>query len=322
MDSSVDHYNGFRAVWRRASGSVVAVLVLGLGLGSTAASSRSLSDFQPSSVHSVYGIVSGVSFSTGLMMLEPDALAHSPIGSMQNFSFSEPVWMIGYRSEISDWQGQKPKGNHLCHTFFGDQMVHQDNGQVMKAIYSDAFTQGIRFPDGFGMRLEAGEELHWMPLFNNRTEFPVGVSMKCEVLLIREKDLERELRPLQAIMRSVNMPHLFFVPPGRHQHESTFKLPFNGRIHAMGTHIHPHGQSVELFNLTRQENVWKGKKKANDQGEMVAMEVYSNAEGYPVRSGETYRVKSVYQNPTDLKIDAMAGLFIFYSLDEPDPSNP
>ena len=52
------------------------------------------------------------------------------------------------------------------------------------------------------------------------------------------------------------------------------------------------------------------------------MEVYSNAEGYPVRSGETYRVKSVYQNPTDLKIDAMAGLFIFYSLDEPDPSNP
>ena len=308
MDLSVDHYNGFRAVWRRASGSIVAILVLGLGLGSTAASSRSLSDFQPSSVHSVYGIVSGVSFSTGLMMLEPDALAHSPIGSMQNFSFSEPVWMIGYRSEISDWQGQKPTGNHLCHTFSGDQMVHQDNGQVMKAIYSDAFTQGIRFPDGFGMRLEAGEELHWMPLFNNRTEFPVRVGMKCEVLLIREKDLERELRPLQAIMRSVNMPHLFFVPPGRHQHESTFKLPFNGRIHAMGTHIHPHGQSVELFNLTRQENVWKGKKKTNDQGEMVAMEVYSNAEGYPVRSGETYRVKSVYQNPTHLKIDAMAGL--------------
>ncbi len=317
-----DHAKGFRRLSQRVGRIIVATFVLGLGLGSTAAASLRLNDFQPSSLRSAYGIVSGVSFSTGLMMLEPDALAHSPVGSMQNFSFSEPVWMIGYRSEILDWQGQKPKGNHLCHTFFGDQMVHQGNDQVMKAIYSDAFTEEIRFPDGFGMRLEAGEELHWMPLFNNRTQRPARVSMKCKVLLIREKDLKRELRPLQAIMRSVNMPHLFFVPPGRHQHESTFKFPFNGRIHAMGTHIHPHGQSIELFNLTRQENVWEGKKKTNDQGEMVAMEVYSNPEGYPVRSGEAYRVRSVYQNPTDHKIDAMAGLFIFYSLDTPNPSTP
>ena len=302
--------------------SILAIFVLVLGSSFALASSSSLTDFQSSSVGSAYGIVSRVSFSTGLMMLEPDALAHSPVGSMQNFSFPEPVWMIGYRSEILDWQGQKPKENHLCHTFFGDQMVHQDNDQVMKAIYSDAFTEEIRFPDGFGMRLKAGESLHWMPLFNNRTERPVRVGMKCEVLLIREKDLKQQLRPLQAIMRSVNMPHLFFVPPGRHQHESTFKLPFNGRIHAMGTHIHPHGQSVELFNVTRQENVWKGMQKTDERGEMVAMEVYSNTEGYPVRSGETYRVKSVYQNSTDQKIDAMAGLFIFYSLDEPDPSNP
>jgi hypothetical protein len=49
--------------------------------------------------------------------------------------------------------------------------------------------------------------------------------------------------------------------------------------------------------------VWKGHPR----------EVYSSAEGYPVRAGEVYRVTAVYQNPTKAPIDAMAGLFLFYS---------
>jgi hypothetical protein len=95
--------------------------------------------------------------------------------------------------------------------------------------------------------------------------------------------------------------------------EATIELPFNGRIHFLGAHIHPHGESVELHNLTRHERVWKGKKKTDSKGEMVGMDVYSSREGYPVRAGEKYRITSAYDNPTDHWIDAMAGLFIFFS---------
>ena len=45
------------------------------------------------------------------------------------------------------------------------------------------------------------------------------------------------------------------------------------------------------------------------------MEVYSNAEGYAVRAGETYKITAIYDNPTPDKIDAMAGLFMLYSRD-------
>ena len=45
----------------------------------------------------------------------------------------------------------------------------------------------------------------------------------------------------------------------------------------------------------------------------TGMGVYSSAAGYPVRAGEVYKVVSVYENPTKAPIDAMAGLFIFYS---------
>jgi len=48
------------------------------------------------------------------------------------------------------------------------------------------------------------------------------------------------------------------VPPNGKSEEVTFLLPFDCRIHFIGTHIHPHGESIELFNVTRQERVWKG----------------------------------------------------------------
>ena len=48
---------------------------------------------------------------------------------------------------------------------------------------------------------------------------------------------------------------------------------------------------------------------------MIGMEVYSSGPGYPVRAGDAYRVTSIYDNPTGHEIDAMAGLFIFYSRD-------
>jgi hypothetical protein len=103
------------------------------------------------------------------------------------------------------------------------------------------------------------------------------------------------------------------VPPGRDEKQVTFEAPFEGAIHFLGTHIHPYGVSIELFNVSRGERVWKGKRKGEAPGPTGAMEVFSSKEGYAVHAGETYRVTAVYDNPTQDPIDAMAGLFLLYS---------
>ena len=137
----------------------------------------------------------------------------------------------------------------------------------------------------------------------------VKVSMKYQLTLIRQKDLTKPLVPLYSTIRSVRTPNLFFVPPGAHEQEATFEFPFNGRIHFLGTHIHPYGESIELYDLARNRSIWKGvRKKSGDQ-----MEVYSSKEGYAFRTGERLRLTSTYNNPTGHWIDAMAGLFIFFS---------
>ena len=168
------------------------------------------------------------------------------------------------------------------------------------------------FADGFGIRLLANERLHWMPMFNNRGDEAARVEMKVMITVIRAKDLKKPLKPLYASLRSVQTPHLFFVPPGRDVRQITFELPFDGKIHFLGTHLHPHGVSIELSNISRREQVWKGARKSDPAG---PMEVYSDSGGYRVRAGETYKITAVYENPSKDPIDAMAGLFMLYSRD-------
>jgi hypothetical protein len=270
-----------------------------------------LTDFRPSAVETAYGTASEVDFSTEAAEVEAGSLAQHLSRAMKDFRFGEPVWVIRYKTEIQHVRVRDKRENYLCHTFFADQRVVQREEDEFRGIYSDAFTPEVILPDGFGILLSAGENLHWMPMFNNRGEEPVRVAMKVAMTVIRAKDLKKPLRPLYANLRSVQVPHLFFVPPGRDERESTFQLPFEGRIHFMGTHVHPYGISVELYNVSRKELVWKGMRKGDPAGS--PMTVYSSVEGYPIRAGETFRVRSVYENPTGSQIDAMAGIFLLYS---------
>jgi hypothetical protein len=275
------------------------------------AETETLSDFRPAGFASQYGAVSRIRFHSEPVELDAGSLAHHSHGAMKQLRFAEPVWVIGYKTEIVDARGESQGENFLCHTFFGDQKVDQRQDREMKGIYSDAFTTELRLPDGFGLYYIPDDDLQWMPMFNNRGEQSVRVAMKVELTLVRAKDLKKPLRQIYSTLRSVQVPHLFFVEPGRDERQVTFEMPIDGTIHVLGTHVHPHALSIELYNLSRKETVWKGTRSSDATGNN--MSVYSSAEGYPVRAGETYKVVSVYENPTTAPIDAMAGLFIFYS---------
>ncbi len=275
-----------------------------------------LSDFQASSRHSDYGKVSQVEFSTGIFTLDSKVLGYMQAGTAREFRVGELVWVIGYKTEIFDSKGKPPVENYICHTFVSDQPVMQGLNQKLDGLYSDGFTREIQFPEGFGVVLTPDDDLHWLPLFNNRADTPAQVEMRVRLTLIREKDLKKPPRRLYATLRSVQLPHLFFVPPGRHEKRTTFEFPFDGRIHFIATHVHPHGTSMELYDVAREKRVWKGNRRIDPATGTAAMEVYSDIEGYLVQEGDSYRITSVYENPMAHKIDGMAGLFMFYSLEE------
>ena len=284
-----------------------------MGQPARAGTPELLSDYVPSRIASPYGPVSLMRLTTGLIELQPKILVYAPAGTMRDLRFSENVWVIGYQTSIEDDQGRAPSENYICHTLFGDQRVVQRQDQRMRALYSDGFTRGFRLPEGFAVPFSARDRVHFMPMFNNRTDHTQRVRMDVEVLLIRERDLRKPLQTLYSTLRSVTMPHLYFVPPNRHERQTTFDLPFAGRIHFMGTHIHPYAESMEVFDVSQGRSVWRGKPAAQPDGGRNTMDTYSSVVGYPVHAGDTFRVTSVYNNPTSDKIDAMAAVFFFYS---------
>jgi len=292
--------------------SILAFAICAPGRAAQADGPELLSQYQPTSVASTYGAVSSVRFTTGVIELQPKVLAYSPPGTMRALRFSENVWVVGYQTSISDESGKPLNENYICHTMFCDQRAVQRQDQRMRALYSDGFTRGFSLPEGYAVPFSRLDNVHFMPMFNNRADLPRRVQMQIEVLLIREKDLRKPLEPLYATLRSVQIPHLYFVSPKRHQQDITFELPFEGRIHFIGTHIHPHAESMTLSDVSHGKEVWHG-KTAQGPGGIDTMGVYSSVAGYAVHPGDVFRLSSVYNNPTADKIDAMAAVFLFYS---------
>src|SRR5438876_344435 len=68
-----------------------------------------LTSFRPSAVQTDYGVTSELEFSTGLVELEPGVLAHHLPQAMKDFRFAEPVWVIGYKTDITDSHGKNPR---------------------------------------------------------------------------------------------------------------------------------------------------------------------------------------------------------------------
>jgi hypothetical protein len=280
-----------------------------------------IANLQPSELTSAYGPVKQVVLNTPrLSTLDPHSLAHYSSGSMVHFRFPEPVWIIGYETEIYDGAGRPPTENYLCHTFIGNHHVEQLktlDGKViaseMKGLFSDAFTKSVHLPDGFGIQLTPNEDMEWMPMFNNRTDDYARVAMRAVIYVIRECDLKKPMQPVYSVLESVKTPHLFDVPPGRHEQETTFELPFDGKLHLIGAHIHPYAKSVRLVNVTRTQAVWNGIVTEDAHGQTAGMPLYSDPKGYPVHAGDVFRLTSRYENPNDFPIDAMAGVFIVYT---------
>ena len=243
----------------------VAVLLLAV-LTRAGQAAETLTAFLPSPVTSAHGQTSQVEFATPLMELESGSLAHHLPAAMKNFRFAEPVWVIGYKTTILDAKGHTPPENFLCHTFLADQHVTQHSDVELKGIYSDAFTPEVRLPDGFGILFQPTDPVHWMPMFNNRGDAPTRVSMKVSLTVIRAKHITKPLRPLYGSLRSVQVPHLFFVPPRSRRPHHPFPTPLR-RLHPFPRHPPPplrhlhgtHQRHAQRTHLARPSHRRSGK---------------------------------------------------------------
>jgi hypothetical protein len=208
--------------------------------------------------------------------------------------------------------------------------LHPEAGTAFRGVFSDGFTRRIQLPRGYGLFYDAGEEISVIPMFNNRSGSVLDASMSIRVDFVRADELPQQLIPLYSTTVSVANPHLYMVPPGTNIREQEFSLPYKGTIQAMGVHIHPYGRSIELINQSTGESVWKAIGSYSEDGQLIEMPFFSTSQGYSFGPEDRFLLRAIYQNPTEVEQDAMAGLFIFFATEDglapahdlPDSADP
>ena len=116
----------------------------------------------------------------------------------------------------------------------------------------------------------------------------------------------------------------WLVPPGRQVLRSDVVpgvIQSDGLIHFIKIHLHPYGQSVTLVDKETGEEVWKGFAKNHpERAHLLSVDSYSSGDGIPIFKDRAYELITVYDNPTNAPIDAMAvmRLYVHPSISAPN----
>jgi len=238
---------------------------------------------------------------------------HTEPFEIEPFSKTERVWVIGWKTTALGGEGEFLPEDIQCHTLLTNHPLYQEEETPFEGICTDGFTPVFKFPEGFGLSVRAGMRLHYQPMFNNRHDEGCRVRMKLEVDYVPDSEIKQPMRALHCFALSVCYPDMYWVAPHtRDVLTREFEMTFSGRIHAIGGHIHPTGEFVELKRVRDGEVMFTAVLSKEEKLADRRLSTYSSEKGFYVRKGETFLMTSIHDNQGDERADAMGGFFIFF----------
>jgi hypothetical protein len=110
-------------------------------------------------------------------------------------------------------------------------------------------------------------------------------------------------------------PH-WVVEPGPETSETNvtryLNLESDTRVHFIGAHMHPYGESLEFVDLTDGRVIFEAVvKNTTTRVGLQHIGSMTSEEGIPLYKDHQYGLISKYNNPTDEPTDAMASMFLY-----------
>jgi hypothetical protein len=109
----------------------------------------------------------------------------------------------------------------------------------------------------------------------------------------------------------------WMVPPGRHTYRSKvvlgqLNLSEPTTLHYATAHLHPYGESLELYDLTAKQSVLKiGAEDYHDKVGIARMGEFECDGGVVITPTHQYELRAEYNNTTSSSSDAMAIMYIY-----------
>lgn len=258
----------------------------------------------------------------------PEAIAggghhhHGVLPEPRTVTFPKSVHLTGFNYRIYDGSGEELPSDVLHHM------------NVIKPHYRELFLPisqrmlalgketGAQSLPGFlfGHPIDEGTEVIVTAMLHN----PVGPRLE-DVTVEIEIDYVEATRPwplweVHPFQLDVQFPvgeKAFDLPPGRSEFAYEGSPTLEGRIAALGSHLHDYAESIRLEDVTDDELIWEGFPIKDEDGTVKGVTIgrlYKEF-GKKVYPDHVYRVTVHYDNPTTdtLKQGGMgvvAGAFI------------
>ncbi len=126
-----------------------------------------------------------------------------------------------------------------------------------------------------------------------------------------------DLQPAELPQTTMGKAGHWMVPPGKQVIRQRYRnlIGIDTRVHYGLVHMHNHGVSMKLTDVTAGEVLWEtelGYDEDGDRVQIVEIPVFSSREGFLLHSDHEYEIESVYDNSSSEPVDAMAVMYLYH----------
>lgn len=215
-------------------------------------------------------------------------------------------WLHGYAWSMTDAEGRPLPDRFLHHV----NLLDPDNRELFAPIPRRVLSAGREtgrqeMPGLLGYPVEAGTRVLVSPMFENPTETDrEGAYLRLRLFYSGAGDgllRPRDVYPFYLDVMGPVGPKHFAVPPGRSVVAWEGRPAIEGRILAIGGHLHDYGTRLRLIDLTEDEVVYEVEPEIDGRGRVVRVPTARLwwKGGIRIRKDHIYRIEVVYENPLE-----------------------
>jgi hypothetical protein len=256
---------------------------------------------------------------------------------VQSFAWPVDGWYRGFRLEVLDGDGN-PVARHVLHHLT---VVNFDRRQLLYPIADRLAAVGretadVSMPRSVGMPMTVGQRIGLYAMWGNMTGDEVqDVYLRVTLLWTPASEAPR---PLDAMVMNMDVglaggvANTFDIPPGWSRKSFDFRQPVDGRLLAVGGHLHDYGVLLQLEDVQRHKTLVTITSTRDARGRVSSVSrklLGVFGDGLRLRANRQYRVVAIYDNTsTDTVRNVMAQMAGLFAPDDVrqwpavDPTDP
>jgi len=214
-------------------------------------------------------------------------------------------WVQGFRVSVHDATGDTVPSLTLHHV----QVLLPQQRELLlpiplRLMGAGAETRYASLPPGMGVPVQAGDSVLVTAMVHNPGDRSLeGVRIRVELDYLPDPPGRRmtDVYPFFLHVTSPEESSSYDLPRGRSVQSWEARPGVDGRVVALGGHLHRYAREIRLEDAATGEVIWRARPELDRDGNVVDVprRHFVWTRGPRLRKDRVYRVTAVYHNPTD-----------------------